>query len=48
MNNQIIPTLTSASNDNQSNISTQQDYTYRMIKEIKQLKVKAFTKPKKK
>lgn len=47
MNNQIIPTLTSASNDNQSNISTQQDYTYRMIKEIKQLKVKAFTKPKK-
>ena len=47
LSHQILPTISNISNENQSNVSTQQDYTYRMIKEVKSLKAKAFSKPRK-
>ena len=43
LTHQALPTISNISNENQSNVSTQQDYTYRMIKEVKNLKTKAFT-----
>ena len=47
LNHQVLPTIYNNSNENQSNVSTQQDYTYRMIKEVKSLKAKTFSKPRK-
>ena len=47
LTHQALPTISNISNENQSNVSTQQDYTYRMIKEVKNLKAKAFSKPRK-
>lgn len=47
LNHQVLPTISNISNENQSNVSTQQDYTYRMIKEVKSLKAKTFSKPRK-